>query len=215
MHKKTRTIAPLVMLVPLSLALVLGQAANAGERPKMPALPSAANSLPLSTSLLHADNPTSQGLLKYIRNTFPKLNPETMVKFYQQYNPDVLREFKEKCDNDPEAAQKHLRRMARHFLKISRLQKNRPEEHTRLLEIERMDSKMRQLTRKIRDWEKTNPKAAQIPDARQTDISQTKTELKNLLDRIFAATQQKQLIEINRLRNLALFILCLGNATGE
>ncbi len=133
-------------------------------------------------------------------NVFGDLPPKDILTFYARHIPEALAEFDDRCRENPGTARRYLSHLVKRYAALLPLRSRNAEEYKRILAVERMEAKTRRLGRTVRQQNKAGTDAADTggsgPERGEADEER---ELRGLLSRVFAAVQQNQLIEINRL----------------
>lgn len=137
-----------------------------------------------------------QCLREAVAPAMPGLDPAAVVRFYQEYSPDLVADFSTRESEDQAAAARYAGRLATHFMELEDVRQRNQDEYERLLELEQLETGSRRLGRRIRKLEKLLTTDA---GALRADAEVARQELLRVLSRIFAARQQNQLIEIHRL----------------
>lgn len=130
----------------------------------------------------------------------PQLKPQEMMSFFEAHAPDLLDEWKRRCHFQPEDAQAYMDLLVNHFMNINKLRLTQPEEYKRLVQQQKTESRIREISRKI---QMLVPKIAEDNnnDQLKNELQSSKLELKTLMEKVFDETQTRQLVEINRLEN--------------
>lgn len=132
------------------------------------------------------------------------LKANDMLEFYAQNAPDLLAEWKRRCKMQPEDAPAYLELLVNHFLYIDALKTSQPDEYKRLVEQQKTEHKIRDLSRKIQNLaQKPQPgKSSKTAEkARLDNLQQAKHELKTIMTNAFDEAQNRQQLEITRLEN--------------
>ena len=137
-------------------------------------------------------------VFRELRKEFPELDSGACVRFYLAHGWMSLSELDPLLKDAPQKARQTARDLARNFLHIEQVRETNPDEHARLVRIERLKNDSRILARQI-----TQDGAAPLPPAERKaakpQLERLQKQLVELLASIFAAKSQNQLIEINRL----------------
>jgi uncharacterized small protein (DUF1192 family) len=131
---------------------------------------------------------------------YPEITPEAVQQFYLEYAPDLLKEWDRFCLEHPTEALQFLQRMIDKYLSIERVKEVNPQEYQRLLKVQKMESRIRILSREIQLLaDKFAGKEATEEPELYWELQLRKQELRKLLEQSFEESQQHQQIEINRL----------------
>ena len=77
---------------------------------------------------------------------FPRLDVEMMMRFYEEYSPDLLEEWRKRAKEHPGVSGDYLKRLAKHFQKLEDTRQTDMEEYDRMLEYEVLQRQVRMLT---------------------------------------------------------------------
>ena len=138
-------------------------------------------------------------LVASLAESFPEVDPKAMTLFYSQHNPEALSLLDRKSQNDPVAAADYLIGLAQHFAKLEKIRLASREEYERMLQIERLESKIQRLGGRVQEVRRGLPNAGQNRVDLEAVLNETSRELRLALQQVFTATQQNELIEINRI----------------
>lgn len=143
-----------------------------------------------------------QCLREVVAPAMPDLEPVAVVRFYEEYSPDLVADFSSRKYEDQAAAARYAGRLATHFTELESVRRRSPKEYERLLELEELETTSRRLGLRVRKLEEllaADGDENAAAGALRADAMGVRTGLRRVLERIFAARQQNQLIEINRL----------------
>ncbi len=134
---------------------------------------------------------------------FPRLDVEMMMRFYEEYSPDLLDEWRMRAKEHPGVSGDYLKRLARHFQKLEDTRQVDREEYDRMLEYEVLQRQVRQLGRELRrlDAIDANLLSAEQEAVRQTNLTKGRETLKQLLEQAFDESLRQQLYEIDKLES--------------
>lgn len=133
-----------------------------------------------------------------LQRLYPDLDLEAMTDFYKTTAPDRLRELEAACLRGVRAASPIAEEMATAYTGFVKLKDESPEEYRRVVEIERLQYKARELGREIRRLS-TLLRKGKAGKAEESRIPAAKRELAELLQTCFIQQQENQLIELNRM----------------
>jgi len=134
-----------------------------------------------------------------LRKEYPDLDCERFVAFFEQNNPMILKQVFSETPGSNQNIQPELETVIKRYFLLEHLRLQNLEEYRRELAIEQLECQSLRLADQLQRLEK---RLAENTGDRQTDQAQldrTSAQLKELLPQIFAAKQENQLIEINRL----------------
>jgi len=124
-----------------------------------------------------------------------------VIRFYRKNNPAALDRLAAALQADPRAGRRLARELVEHFIDLEETRRSSPDEYVRLLEIEKLEARCLELSaqaRKLRTALKTSGRG-EDPAKIRREITRLEAELRQLIDRVFTARQQNQLIAVNRL----------------
>jgi len=158
----------------------------------------------LSFACLFADDAVEATLARdkaELAALFPRLNVELMMRFYDEYSPDLLEEWRTRAKEHPGVSGDYLKRLAKHFQKLEDTRQTDMEEYDRLLEYEVLQRQIRLLGKELRrlDAIDTNLLTAEQDALRQTNLTRGREKLKSLLEQAFDESLRQQLYEIDKL----------------
>jgi hypothetical protein len=140
--------------------------------------------------------------LESLRQQRPELDIAQLLAFYADYAPDLLAEWERRCAQHPSSADAYLSLLAEHYASVVKSKDEDPEEYERLLWQQRLESDVRQLSRRIQDLSRPDADDSLADTAaRQLSLQGEKLRLRQLMEESFDRAQQRQLVEINRLEN--------------
>ena len=158
----------------------------------------------LSLGCLFADDAADGTLARdkaALATQFPRLDVELMMRFYEEYSPDLLEEWRMRAKEHPGVSGDYLKRLAKHFQKLEDTRQTDMEEYDRLLEYEVLQRQIRLLGKELRrlDAIDTNLLTAEQDALRQTNLTRGREKLKSLLEQAFDESLRQQLYEIDKL----------------
>ncbi len=136
-------------------------------------------------------------LINRLKQRFPEKKYHSAVDFYETNAPWFLIELEETCTERPDEAKNHADQLLARMQHLLTIKKTRPDEYERLLNMLALQNRCLSLSRKIRNQRRVLDQTGRNADNAQ--LSRSQEELRRVLADIFTATQQNQLIEINRL----------------
>ena len=136
-----------------------------------------------------------------LASLFPALDIELMFRFYGEYSPDVLEEWKQCAKEQPGVSGNYLKRLARHFMKLEETRQADRLEYDRMLEYETLQRQIRQLSKELRRLEKIdlNLLSAEQEAIRQANLLNGREQLKRMLEQAFDESLRQQMHEIDKL----------------
>jgi hypothetical protein len=137
-----------------------------------------------------------QEAFRRIEESHPGLKVSELWDFHKRHAPDRIQEFERACKTSGGKAQAILVRMADRYLELEELRAHSPEEYARLVELEELESRARDLGRRIA----TLARSVRSPDdVGYKSLLEARRELRTVLEGCFERSQQNHLIELNRL----------------
>lgn len=137
-----------------------------------------------------------QEAFRKIEESHPGLKASELWEFHKRHAPDRIQEFERACQTSGARAQAILVRMADRYLEIEALREHSPDEYQRLVELEELESRARELGRRIAALARS---ARNPNDVGFKSLQETRQELRTVLEACFERSQQNHLIELNRL----------------
>ena len=133
---------------------------------------------------------------------FPRLDVEMMMRFYEEYSPDLLEEWRKRAKEHPGVSGDYLKRLAKHFQKLEDTRQTDMEEYDRMLEYEVLQRQVRMLGKELRRLNAidANLLTAEQEAVRQTNLTHGREKLKQLLEQAFDEALRQQLYEIDMLQ---------------
>lgn len=130
----------------------------------------------------------------------PRLDVALMIRFYEEYSPDLLDEWRRRSQGGNDSAE-YLRRLAAHFRKLEEVRQSDMAEYTRLLEYEKLQRQVRLLSREIQRLLALREEllSQETESARLANLAQARHDLKILLERAFDESLRQQYYEIDKL----------------
>jgi hypothetical protein len=144
-----------------------------------------------------AANRVRQRAFQRVKARYPDLQVRAMLEFYQEFNPDLFEEMNRRCAHEPNEADDYIATLADHFMELERIRLENPDEHKRLLELEKLESKARMLGRQIQTLA-ARTRENKVPETLLA-LARARRQLADLLTKGFETEQQSQQIEVNRL----------------
>ncbi len=137
-----------------------------------------------------------QEAFRRIEESHPGLKVDELWDFHKQHVPDRIQEFERACKTSGGRAQAILVRMADRYLELQEFRAHSPDEYKRLVELEELESRGRELGRRVA----TLARSVRGPDdVGYKSLQETRQELRTVLEACFERSQQNHLIELNRL----------------
>lgn len=143
---------------------------------------------------------TERNIANAVQEAFPNTKLDLVFDFYEKHAPDLLQEWKSKCELQPDNARDYLKLMVIHFNSINKYKDVQPDEYDRLIKQQKTETKIRSLSRQIQ-YLAANDKANNADKQNNIKLEQLKQELKSLMIHAFDEAQERQELEINRLEN--------------
>ncbi len=137
-----------------------------------------------------------QEAFRQIEESHPGLKVSELWDFHKRHAPDRILDFERACKASGGKAQAILVRMADRYLELEELRGHSPDEYQRLVELEKLESRARDLGRRVAALARSvrNP-----DDVGYKSLQETRQELRTVLEACFERSQQNHLIELNRL----------------
>lgn len=138
--------------------------------------------------------------LARVQREFPGVKLEHVLSFYRKHAPDMLREWERYCRDFPETPEVFLRQLLTDYLEIESLREDNPVEYERMLRVQRLESRIREVGRDLQRLAVELEGQSSVSRPQQfLDFNRRKQELQKLLQESFQETQQHQQLELNRL----------------
>ena len=160
----------------------------------------------LSFACLFADDAVEATLARdkaALATLFPRLDIALMMRFYEEYSPDLLEEWHTRAKEHPGVSGDYLKRLAKHFQKLEETRQTDMEEYDRMLEYEVLQRQIRLLGKELRRLNAidANSLTAEQDALRQTNLTRGREKLKQLLEQAFDESLRQQLYEIDKLES--------------
>lgn len=138
--------------------------------------------------------------LARVQREYPGVKLEQVLAFYRQHAPDLLREWERYCRDFPDTPEVFLRQLLTEYLEIESLREENPVEYERMLRVQRLESRIREVGRDLQRLAVELEGQSSLTRPQQfLQFNRRKVELQTLLQESFQETQQHQQLELNRL----------------
>ncbi len=136
-----------------------------------------------------------------LRKEFPAVRLDRLMRFYRKNNPAALNRLAASLQANPGAGRRLGRQLIEHFLDLEETRRSSPDEYARLLAIEKLEARCLELSTRTRQLRIAIEAAGRGGDAKKArrELTLVEAELRKLIDQLFTARQQNQLIAVNRL----------------
>jgi hypothetical protein len=135
-----------------------------------------------------------------LASSHPQVDVAAMLEYYSRTSPDIHAEIRNRVAGAGEGTEVYLARLADHYQRLDRVRQRNAAEFERLVSLDLLESRARMLGRLILQLTAALADgSAEDAAAARDAASRAKEELRGVLERAFAGTQQNQRIELNRL----------------
>lgn len=187
--------------VPAPAATVTAPAASAGSVSVAGKTDGAVTSSVKKPTVVDALASRKAENMSHARKRFPEVDMNLVLRFYEEYSPDLLDEWERRCRESLERSNGYFLSLVEHFVHLEAVRGSDRAEYMRLLEYELLQRQVRQVSQEIIRLVAMGQDllSRETEEARLLHLEQAKADLKALLERSFDESLRQQAYEIDKL----------------